>query len=68
MLDTSIRTEKVYVMNVKSITDRYNRALGYTPAVAALVATLTLFINFFVPLFVGFSTRLLQVASRRAWS
>lgn len=54
MLDTSIRTGEVYVMNVKSITDRYNRALGYTPAVAALVATLTLFINFFVPLFVGF--------------
>ena len=52
MLDTSIRTGEVYVMNVKSITDRYNRALGYTPAVAALVATLTLFINFFVPLFV----------------
>ena len=53
MLDTSIRTGEVYVMNVKSITDRYNRALGYTPVVAALVATLTLFINFFVPLFVG---------------
>ena len=53
MLDTSIRTGEVYVMNVKSITDRYNRALGYTPAVAALVATLTLFINFFAPLFVG---------------
>ena len=53
MLDTSIRTGEVYVMNVKSITDRYNRALGYPPAVAALVATLTLFINFFVPLFVG---------------
>ena len=53
MLDTSIRTGEVYVMNVKSITDRYNRALGYTPAVAALVATLPLFINFFVPLFVG---------------
>ena len=53
MLDTSIRTGEVYVMNVKSITDRYNRALGYTPAVAALVATMTLFINFFVPLFVG---------------
>ena len=53
MLDTSIRTGEVYVMNVKSITDRYNRALGYTPAVAALVATLTLFINFFVPLFIG---------------
>tara|TARA_B100001079_G_scaffold265903_1_gene272285 strand:- start:753 stop:1442 length:690 start_codon:yes stop_codon:yes gene_type:complete len=52
MLDTSIRTGEVYVMNVKSITDRYNRALGYTPAVAAVVATLTLFINFFVPLFV----------------
>ena len=52
MLDTSIRTGEVYVMNVKSITDRYNKALGYTPMVAAVVATLTLFINFFVPLFV----------------
>jgi len=52
MLDTSIRTGEVYVMNVKSITDRYNKALGYTPAVAAVVATLTLFINFFIPLFV----------------
>ena len=53
MLDTSIRRGEVYVMNVKSISDRYRRALGYTPAVAAIVATLTLFINFIVPLFIG---------------
>ena len=39
-------------MNVKSISDKYRKALGYTPAVAAIVATITLFINFIVPLFI----------------
>ncbi len=53
MLDTSIRTGEVYVMNVNSISGRYRKALGYTPTVAAIVAMLTLFINFIVPLFVG---------------
>tara|TARA_B100000029_G_scaffold400564_1_gene399556 strand:+ start:378 stop:1307 length:930 start_codon:yes stop_codon:yes gene_type:complete len=53
MLDTSIRTGEVYVMNVNSISGRYRKALGFTPAVAAIVAMLTLFINFIVPLFVG---------------
>ncbi|RAH06899.1 MAG: hypothetical protein CMA00_001485 [Methanobacteriota archaeon] len=53
MLDTSIRTGEVYVMNVNNISRRYRAALGYTPAVASIVAMLTLFINFIVPLFVG---------------
>ena len=53
MLDTSIRKGEVYVMNVNSISGRYRKALGFTPAVAAIVAMLTLFINFIVPLFVG---------------
>ena len=53
MLDTSIRTGEVYVMNVNSISSKYRKALGYTPAVAAIVAMITLFINVIVPLFVG---------------
>ena len=52
MLDTSIRTGEVYVMNVNSISGRYRKALAFTPLVASFVALLTLFINFIVPLFV----------------
>ena len=53
MLDTSIRTGEVYVMNVNAITRRYTRALSVTPAVAGFVAMLTLFINLIIPAFVG---------------
>jgi len=53
MLDTSIRTGEVYVMNVNKISSRYSKAMGITPAVAGFVAMLTLFINLIVPAFVG---------------
>ena len=53
MLDTSIRTGEVYVMNGNAITRRYTRALSVTPAVAGFVAMLTLFINLIIPAFVG---------------
>lgn len=53
ILDTSIRTGEVYVMNVNRITSRYGRALGITPVIAGFVAMLTLFINLIIPAFVG---------------
>ncbi len=53
MLDTSIRTGEVYVMQVTKITGRYYRSLMITPAVAGLVALLTLMINLIIPAFVG---------------
>ncbi|MDP6661780.1 MAG: hypothetical protein QF760_02815 [Candidatus Thalassarchaeaceae archaeon] len=62
ILDTSIRTGEVYVMNVNKISGRYSRALGVTPAIAGFVAMLTLFINLIVPAFVGIFD---QVAANR---
>ena len=53
MLDTSIRTGEVYVMQVTKITGRYYRSLMITPVVAGLVALLTLMINLIIPAFVG---------------
>ena len=53
MLDTSIRTGEVYVMNVTKITSRYHRALAITPTIAGFVALVTLLINFIVPFIVG---------------
>ena len=53
MLDTSIRTGEVYVMQVTKITSRYHRSLLITPVVAASVAGLTLLINLIIPAFVG---------------
>jgi hypothetical protein len=53
ILDTSIRTGEVYVMNVNKITSRYGRALGITPVIAGFVAMITLFINLIIPAFVG---------------
>ena len=53
MLDTSIRTGEVYVMQVTKITSRYHRSLLITPLVAASVAGLTLLINLIIPAFVG---------------
>jgi hypothetical protein len=53
ILDTSIRTGEVYVMNVNKISSRYGRALGITPVIAGFVAMLTLFINLIIPAFVG---------------
>ena len=53
MLDTSIRTGEVYVMQVTKITSRYHRSLLVTPAIAASVAGLTLLINLIIPAIVG---------------
>tara|TARA_B100000959_G_scaffold280419_1_gene342227 strand:- start:5438 stop:6367 length:930 start_codon:yes stop_codon:yes gene_type:complete len=53
VLDTSIRTGEVYVMNINKITGRYSRAMGITPVVAGFVAMITLFINLIVPAFVS---------------
>ena len=53
MLDKSIRTGEVYVMNVKKITSQYYRSLLITPLVAGLVALVTLMINLIIPSIVG---------------
>jgi len=53
MLDTSIRTGEVYVMQVTKITSRYHRALAITPVIAGMVALVTLMINLIIPAFVG---------------
>ena len=53
MLDKSIRTGEVYVMNVKKITSQYYRSLLITPIVAGLVALVTLMINLIIPSIVG---------------
>jgi hypothetical protein len=53
MLDTSIRTGEVYVMQVTKITARYHRALAITPVIASMVALVTLMINLIIPAFVG---------------
>ena len=53
MLDTSIRTGEVYVMQVTKITSKYYRSLMITPVIAGLVALLTLMINLIIPAFVG---------------
>ena len=53
MLDTSIRTGEVYVMQVNKITNKYYRSLMITPAIAGLVALLTLLINLIIPAIVG---------------
>ena len=53
MLDTSIRTGEVYVMQVTKITNKYYKSLMITPAIAGLVALVTLMINLIIPAFVG---------------
>ena len=53
MLDTSIRTGEVYVMNVTKITSRSHKALAIAPTIAGFVALITLLINFIVPFMVG---------------
>lgn len=53
MLDTSIRTGEVYVMQVTKITSRYHKSLLITPVIAASVAGLTLLINLIIPAIVG---------------
>ena len=53
MLDTSIRTNEVYVMNVKSILRRYYRSIFINPVIAAVAAILVLSVNRIIPFFVG---------------
>ena len=53
MLDKSIRTGEVYVMNVKKITSQYYRSLLITPVVAGSVALVTLMINLIIQSIVG---------------
>ena len=53
MLDTSIRTNEVYVMNVKKIIKKYHRSLIINPVIAGILATLVLTVNTIVPFFVG---------------
>lgn len=52
MLDTSIRTGEVYVMNEKKVLSRYQASLILTPLIAGTVAFLTLFINVIIPWFI----------------
>ena len=54
MLDTSIRTGEVYVMNVKKVLSRYHISLVVTPVIAAFVASGTLLINVIIPWFFEF--------------
>ena len=54
MLDTSIRTGEVYVMNVKKVLSRYHISLVVTPVIAAFVASCTLLINVIIPWFFEF--------------
>ncbi len=49
ILDTSIRTQEVYVMNEKRILSRYYASLLITPIVAGAVALITLLVNLIVP-------------------
>jgi hypothetical protein len=53
MLDTSIRTQEVYVMNEKKILSRYHASLLITPIVAGTVALITLLVNLIVPAMVA---------------
>ena len=53
MLDTSIRTNEVYVMNVKRIIGKYHRSLLITPLIAGGLAASVLSINTIIPAFVG---------------
>ena len=54
MLDTSIRTGEVYVMNVKKVLSRYHISLVITPVIAIFVASGTLLINVIIPWFIDF--------------
>ena len=53
MLDTSIRTNEVYVMNPKKIVSKYHRSLIINPISAAFLAIVVLSANTILPLFVG---------------
>lgn len=53
MLDTSIRTNEVYVMNPKKIVGKYHRSLLINPIIATVLATIVLSANSILPFFVG---------------
>ncbi len=53
MLDTSIRTGEVYVMNVKKVLNKYHISLVVTPLIAAGVAAITLMFKDIIADFVG---------------
>jgi hypothetical protein len=53
MLDTSIRTREVYVMNVKKIVSKYHRSLVINPLIAGTLAMLVLSANTILPAFIG---------------
>tara|TARA_B110000444_G_scaffold19933_1_gene16603 strand:- start:26853 stop:27782 length:930 start_codon:yes stop_codon:yes gene_type:complete len=53
MLDTSIRTNEVYVMNPQKIVGKYHRSLLINPIIATLLATVVLSANTILPFFVG---------------
>ena len=53
MLDTSIRTNEVYVMNPKKIVAKYHRSLIINPISAAVLAIIVLSANTLLPLIVG---------------
>jgi hypothetical protein len=53
MLDTSIRTNEVYVMNVKRIASKYHRSLIVNPVIAAGLAFLVLSANRILPWFIA---------------
>lgn len=53
MLDTSIRTREVYVMNVKKIVSKYHRSLVINPLIAGTLAMVVLSANSILPAFIG---------------
>lgn len=53
MLDTSIRTREVYVMNVKKIIGKYHRSLVINPLIAGSLAMLVLSVNTILPAFIS---------------
>jgi len=53
MLDTSIRTREVYVMNVKKIIGKYHRSLIINPLIAGTLALLVLSVNTILPAFIS---------------
>lgn len=53
MLDTSIRTNEVYVMNPKKIVSKYHRSLIINPIIAGILAIIVLSANTILPLIVG---------------
>ena len=57
MLDTSIMTREVYVMNVKKIVSKYHRSLVINPLIAGTLAMIVLSVNTILPAFCRFVLR-----------